>query len=151
MPFPGPTRIDPQAAMDAVQGGFVRLVDQYWPHRSPRWVPPLPWDPPIDLLETPEDYLILADLPGVDPAAIDLSLDGSVLHLRGERHLPAIAGEPVASGPRERRSGPFRREVVLPGHADAGGVQAEMTDGILRIRIPKAGGSRTRTIPIQSS
>ena len=150
MPPHIPNRFDPNAALDALQGNLARLVDQYRPVQPLLRGKPSPHDPPIDLVELPGAFVLLIDLPGVDPATIDLTLDGPKLTIQGERPLV----EPTAPGeldPKERRSGPFRREMAIEGDIDVESVRATLRDGVLRVDLPRLGPSRTRSIPVQPS
>ena len=88
-----------------------------------------------------------AELPGVDPASIDLSVTGNVLTLRGEKRPGEI---PEGSRPvRERVFGPFHRQVILPGEVNFEGVQAEARDGVLQGPAPEAGRGPAADDPVQ--
>ncbi len=107
------------------------------------------WAPAIDVQETPEEIIVVADLPGVEPDAIDVTVTGSVLTIRGEK-MPTATSEgddPV----RERPSGPFQRQVNLSTEVNFEAAQAEARLGVLRVRLPKQESSRTRTIRIQTA
>ena len=152
----GPWRREFSAPLSALQSELNKLFDEYWtPTRYPAGQPsptdldPASWSPAIDLIETPDAYVLTADVPGVDPGSIDLSLTGNTLNLRGlkpaeDAHEPTIAVL-------ERRSGPFFRQVTLPGEVDFEATQAEARLGVLRIRLPKRQSAKPRTIPVQSA
>lgn len=53
------------------------------------------WSPPVDLYETDREFIVVAALPGVDPADVDVILDGRILIIRGQRKLPVIAKSSV--------------------------------------------------------
>lgn len=153
----GPWRREFAIPLSAIQTELNRLFDEYCaPSRfqqSPPAAPPVDlepstWTPPVDLVETPEAFVLTAEIPGVDPSAIDLSVTGNVLTLRGDK--PAPETEPVG-GLRERTFGPFHRQVVLNGEVDFDGVQAEARNGVLLIRLPKRVAARPRTIPVQTA
>ena len=105
------------------------------------------WTPPVDLYETPREVGLLADLPGVDPATIELTVTGRVLTIRGEK--PRDAGDPSQGRTLERPSGPFLRQVELPVDVDVDAIQAESRNGVLTIRLPKIEATRPQTIPIR--
>ncbi|MET0288378.1 MAG: Hsp20/alpha crystallin family protein [Pseudoxanthomonas sp.] len=94
------------------------------------------WSPHVDIRESAERFVILADLPGVDAQSIDIQMERNVLTLRGERLIEALA-EAETSTRSERRHGAFARRFVLPESADAEGIVAEGRNGVLEIRIPK--------------
>jgi HSP20 family protein len=117
---------------------------------APTELDPSTWVPTLDLVETPEEVRLWVDLPGVDPGAIDLTVTGTVLSLRGQRRPPGTTGsgrEHVL----ERPFGPFARQVPLPCEVDVEKVEAHAKDGVLEIRLPKSDLVRPRTIPIRPS
>jgi HSP20 family protein len=141
------------APLDQLQGELNRLFQEYWnpetagPKRSPTDLEPAVWTPPIDLDETAEELVLRVDLPGVDPAGVDLSLTGLVLTVRGEK--PADAPGEAIERARERPGGAFVRQVTLPEHVAFDRVQAECKHGVLTVRLPKEATTRPRTIPIR--
>jgi HSP20 family protein len=153
MPRPTQWRREFSAPLHALQNELNRLFDEYWnparvgPVQPPTDIEPAAWIPAIDVIETPQEVIVLAELPGVDPASIDLSVTGNVLSLRGEKR---VGDFPEGSGAvRERVFGPFHRQVSLPGEVNFEGVQAEARDGVLKVRLPKQEEARRRKIPIQ--
>jgi HSP20 family protein len=150
----GPWRSEFPGPLQALQHELNRLFDEYWaPSRfatapvAPTDLEPAGWVPPLDLVETAEACVVSVEIPGVDPGEIDLSVTGNVLSLRGDK--PADENDPPALS-RERRYGPFHREVMLHGEFDFGAAQAEARNGVLVIRLPKREAARPRTIPVQS-
>jgi|GEM_PF-97660 len=153
----GPWRREFAAPLQALQTELNRLFDEYW--NPARFAPqgaaspamdlePANWTPDIDLVETPDAFVLTAEVPGVEPSSIDLSVTGNVLTLRGVK--PADE-EATSSGVlRERRFGPFHRQVALSGEVNFENVQAEARNGVLRIRLPKQEAARPRTIPVQT-
>lgn len=152
----GPWRRELTSPLQALQTELNRMFDEYWnPGRfttgqgAPMDLEPASWSPAVDLVETPEAYVLTAEVPGVDPKSIDLSVTGNVLSLRGVK--PADEGTEPAGILRERRFGPFHRHVALTGEVNLDDAQAEARNGVLKIRLPKREGSRPRTIPVQAS
>ncbi len=110
---------------------------------------PTAWIPTVDVFETPDAIFIHAEVPGVDPASIDLAVTGNTLTLRGvkeEAELPE-AVFPV----RERVFGLFSRQITLPNQVDLERAEAEASHGVLKIRLPKQTAVKPRTIPIRPS
>ncbi len=106
------------------------------------------WAPAVDIKEEDDAYVLHADVPGVDPKDVELSLDNSVLTLRGERRL----GTKDYNGSyrhNERLFGTFYRRFVLPDTADAEHVSAKYTHGVLEVRIPKQPKALPRRIKVQ--
>jgi HSP20 family protein len=142
--------------LDLLQHELNRLLEDYLqPERYPRSEPPptdldpMAWSPAIDVYETTEDVVVLAEVPGVDPSSIDLAVNGNVLTLRGSKEFR----EQPESVPhvRERRFGVFHRQLALPGEVDPDKAHAEATHGVLKIRIPKRSAAKPRTIPVRPS
>lgn len=151
----GPWRRELTTPLFALQSELNRLFDEYVnPARfAPGQAPPMDlepasWSPAVDLVETAEAYVVVADVPGVDPGTIDLSLTGNVLTVRGVK--PDELATEAAGPQRERVFGPFHRQVVLSGAVDFEATQAEARNGVLRIRLPKREAARPRTIPVHS-
>jgi len=93
------------------------------------------WTPPVDIREEAERYVIVADVAGVDPGAIDVTMDDGVLSIEGERSSEAPGAR--ASLRTERASGKFARRFTLPETIDADGITATGRNGVLEIAIPK--------------
>ena len=106
------------------------------------------WAPAVDLKEKKKSYLVKADLPGVDPKDIEITLENGLLTIRGERKEERREeGDNVHRV--ERFSGSFARQFSLPDAADDG-VEAEMKGGVLEIHIPKSDKAVARRIEIKS-
>jgi HSP20 family protein len=147
-----PLRRDWTTTLSGLQTELNRLIEEYVnPHLAPGSAPtdiePAAWTPAIDLIETPEEIILLADLPGVDPARIDLSVTGAVLNLRGEK--PASEVPMGHATTQERLTGAFHRQVTLSSEVNFDAAQAEAHNGVLKVRLPKQETAKPRTIPIQ--
>jgi HSP20 family protein len=94
----------------------------------------------------------LVDLPGVDPKAVEITLDNSVLTLCGERRdeqtVQKSGSGDAQQQRRERRLGRFHRRFILPDTADADKVTATGRDGVLAISIAKHAKTRPRRISV---
>jgi len=95
------------------------------------------FSPAVDIREEAERFVVLADLPGVDAAAIELTVEGDLLTIRGERTLEPTA-EAASVRRNERTGGRFERIFRLPETAAGEGVEATYRHGVLTISIPKA-------------
>ncbi len=105
--------------------------------------------PALNIGSTPEAFEVHVFAPGLDPAAIDLTIERGVLTVSGERksQLPAD-GKNAAIHINERFSGPFRRAISLADDADPGQVTAKYNDGILHISIKRYESAQRRCIEI---
>jgi HSP20 family protein len=105
--------------------------------------------PATNLYETSEGYVLTAELPGVSPGDIEVSIEGTTLTLRGERRVDH--GDAETNIHRlERQSGSFRRAFELPVAVDGEKVQAVHKNGVLMLRLPKAPEHQPRTIAVQA-
>jgi len=104
----------------------------------------------LDLVEKPTGYEILADLPGVDPGDIKVSITGNTLRIEGEKREERAEGEPEGKTyVRERRFLRYQRAIDLPEEVDASKVQANVRHGVLRLTIPRSEAARSRTIEVK--
>ena len=105
--------------------------------------------PVINVGTTPESIEVMALAPGLDPAALQLTVDRGLLIMAGERKsaLPE-PGEATSLHAQERFSGRFRRVVSLPEDADPAKVEASYRDGILRVTVAKRESSKPRRIEV---
>lgn len=94
------------------------------------------WAPSVDIKEEGDRFVLLADLPGVSPSHIDVSMENGVLTLSGTRETEA---KTQREGYKriERVSGTFHRRFSLPDTVDAEGISARCANGVLEIVIPK--------------
>lgn len=106
------------------------------------------WAPRVDIREDNDRFVILADIPGVDPKDIEIHMDKGILTLRGER-----AAEKKDEGTRfsrvERVYGTFYRRFSLPDSANPDGITATGRHGVLQIDIPKKPETTPRRIQVQ--
>ena len=101
---------------------------------------------PMDAWRNGNEFVVEFDLPGIDPASIDLDVEQNVLTVRAERR-PATGPEVelVAS---ERPRGVFGRQVMLGDALDTGGISAAYNSGVLRLTIPVAERAKPRKITV---
>lgn len=104
--------------------------------------------PPIDVVETQEEYVVYADLPGLDRKDIDLSIASNVLTLSGERK-EKTEGDKRRFFREESWTGSFRRTISLPNTIDPEKVSAELKDGVLAVRIGKRAEVKPRQITVR--
>ena len=103
--------------------------------------------PRVDVREEADRFVILADLPGIDPEQIEIQMDKGVLSIKGQRSNDA-ASETERYSRVERRQGSFHRDFALPDNADAEGIMASGRNGVLEISIPKKAESTPRRIQV---
>lgn len=130
--------------------GVDHLLDQFldgaWPGNQ---APTSKAGIQLEILEDDEQVLVLAEVPGVDPEAMEIQLTGDALTISGEKQdLGADSGQRRYS---ERWYGSFRRVVQLPCPIDAEAVEAQHRHGILTIRLRKADAVRPKRIEVNAS
>lgn len=96
-----------------------------------------------------EGLVIMAEVPGVDPSAIDISVTADTLTINGSRS-PEVSPREVTYHRRERVHGDFSRTIQLPYTINKDKVVAEMRKGVLHIVLPKADAERPRQIAVRS-
>ncbi|MDX2194394.1 MAG: Hsp20/alpha crystallin family protein [Gemmatimonadales bacterium] len=111
---------------------------------------PAAWSPALDLTEDAEAYRLVAELPGVAPADVSVTVEHQVLTLKGEKKAaPAEAGQGWHRS--ERRWGRFERRVTLPRAVDAERITATFEAGVLTVVAPKAERAKARAVPIATA
>jgi len=107
------------------------------------------WVPNVDINEFEDRFQLYIDVPGVDPKAVDITLESGVLTISGERFAQAAkAEEKVVRRRAERGTGRFYRRFLLPESVDAEKVKATDHHGVLEISIPKQAKAVPRKIEI---
>ncbi|MBK8481153.1 MAG: Hsp20/alpha crystallin family protein [Proteobacteria bacterium] len=106
-----------------------------------RWVAP-----PVDVYENEQEWLLLADLPGVQQDGLHLHLDRRELLIEGRRKVTG-AGAPLA---REFGATSYRRVFQLPSGVDAEKVAAEVKCGVLTLHLPKTEALRPRRVAVKA-
>jgi HSP20 family protein len=129
------TRWDPLHDLLAIQ----RHLDRFAPG-------PAEWVPPVDLVETPDEYVMTAELPGVGQDELQIEIRDGRLTLSGVRREQA--GHCDQYHRVERGHGAFRRTFQLPLPVDADHIAADLRDGVLTVRCPKTAAAATRRVPI---
>lgn len=105
------------------------------------------WTPAVDIKEEIDRYVLWADLPGVNPDAIDITMENGILTLKGERSTEASSRREGLKRV-ERVIGTFYRRFSLPDTADAEGISARCSNGVLEISIPKKTAVQPRKIVV---
>jgi HSP20 family protein len=136
-------RWQPLADFDQVSDRMRRLLDD----SLGGLIEAAAWAPPVDIEETDDAYVVEAELPGVDRKDVDIEFVGNELAITGEIKEKERAG---ILRRKTRRVGRFEFRVVLPDHVDGDNIDASLTDGVLRVRVPKAERAQRRRIEVKS-
>lgn len=136
-------------------GGFSDFFDEFLKDRAsgfePQGVRSRGVYPPVNLHETADAFVLTAELPGVAPEDIDVSLEDKTVTLSGQRKVEYEAGDGTAVHRRERQSGHFKRAFELPTAFDVDAAEARHRAGVLELRLPKTAESKPRQIEVQTS
>ncbi len=106
------------------------------------------WAPAVDIKEDDKAFTLLADIPGVDPDDIDVSMDNGVLTVKGERKSEKKTEKDNYKRV-ERQYGVFYRRFTLPDTANADEIEAHSEHGVLKITIPKQEVAQSRRISVK--
>lgn len=104
--------------------------------------------PLVNLLSDSNQAIVTAEIPGVDPADLEISLTKGQLTIRGSVKDSAPEGEGVVCHRKERGTGPFARTFALPFEVEEEKISAKYEKGVLAITLPRAEKSKPRTIPV---
>ncbi len=128
------TRYEPWVLMNRLHRDLDRLFNLPGQDETQQAV--VDWVPPVDIRELDDQFVLHADLPGVDPKNIDITLEKGVLTIRGRRELE-LRDEKNGYRRAERVTGEFYRRFSLPDTADSQAVKARFNNGVLEVSIPK--------------
>jgi len=143
---------DPFREFERLQEELDRLFEWVSPFRTLRGEEVYPR---INVGETPEEVLVYIFAPGVDPKSVELSLEGNLLSVSGERRAEEALGvgevKPERFVRQERFSGKFSRVISLPESVDPEQVEAEYRNGLIVVRIGKKAERRARKIEVKGA
>jgi len=102
--------------------------------------------PPINVFRKGDEFVVLAEVPGVKKSDLDVQVKGNTIRISGTK---AVAyPEQAGVHRRERLAGRFDRALTLPVEIDGEGVRAESRDGILALLLPRAARDKPRTVQV---
>ena len=141
--------LTPWSGMPALKKEMDRLFDRFWEGDVPAWPTFGEWAPKLDVADTKDALVVKAEVPGIDPKEIEVTLQDQVLTIKGEkkeekeekdeRHYRA-----------ERSYGAFARTIRLPLPVEAGKVSASFKHGVLTVKLPKGAAAKGTAIPIKA-
>jgi HSP20 family protein len=122
----------PVRVSDEVERLFNEIIHRPWGFAGELRA----WNPSVDLYETPEAFILEADLPGVDPHDVKVEVEGKTLILQGKRSFQRNHSSETFFF-QERSCGDFIRRIVLPESVDKEKITAEFKEGVLQVVLPK--------------
>lgn len=112
---------------------------------------PVGWVPAVEVTETNDELRVTAELPGMTKENVEISLEGSLLMLRGEKKEERTEDDKDRKvHVYERSYGSFVRSFMLPREIDAEKIRADFADGVLTLHLPKTEKAKGRKIEINS-
>jgi len=127
-------QIQPQPQTDEAMAQPVAPTEQTEPQVAPI-------APPVDIFENADELLVVADMPGVPPDALDLQVDHGVLALRARRPADESSDHVFE----------YRRSFQLPDTVDTDRIKAELREGVLRVHLGKREELKPRRIEVRSA
>ncbi len=140
---------DPETMLGRLHSEMNTLFDRIFqePTGHPALTSSSAWLPMLDVIEDEKEIRVKAEVPGVDPKDLEISVLGNLLTLKGEKR-DTLEEKKEHCCRIERRFGSFRRQVMLPTEVDAEKVAAEYDNGVLTIRMKKIPSEVPRRVPI---
>jgi HSP20 family protein len=138
-------RWHPMRELEEVRDQMAQLMDAVWPGNG--FGDEDLWSPLVDIEETEDAWIVEAELPGVKRRDLKVEVRDSELEISGEikeRERKGVLRR------RTRRTGRFDYRVTLPGATDAENIEANLSDGVLTVRVPKPDQARPRRIEVKS-
>jgi HSP20 family protein len=138
-------------AISSLQNEMNRMIDHFFRGvESDYGMESGAWMPPVDLVENDEKITVKAEIPGINPKEINISIQDNTLIIKGEKKE-----EKEEKGKNyyrmERRYGSFARSINLPASVDTGKVTAEYKNGVLEISLQKKEEAKPKQINVKIS
>jgi HSP20 family protein len=139
----------PWTGMGALRTEMDRLFDRLWDADLPAWTAVGDWMPKVDVADTKDAFVVKAEIPGIDPKEIALTLEGDTLTIKGEKAREKEEKDETYFRV-ERTYGGFARAIPLPAPVEAGKVTATFKNGVLTVTLPKGPEAKGKFIPIKA-
>ncbi len=141
-------RWEPFDEMMSMRESMDRLFEDFF-SRRPRTVAPLVWQPAVEIFETENEVVVKAELPGIDPKNVAVTVTADGLTIKGE-----AKAEQEEKGRnyyrRELRYGSFQRTIPLPTEVvKSDETKATFKNGILEVKVPKAERVRPKSVKVE--
>jgi HSP20 family protein len=147
-----PTLLDPTREFEDIYDRMGQLMNFAFSGLAPfggltRVAADMPWSPPADVAETGDAYVIHVELPGMRRDEINVEMRDREVVISGEVSEQAEGGQRHRSS---RRAGRFEYRAYLPGDINPEGVSAQLSDGILTVKVPKSEAAKPHRIEVTS-
>lgn len=142
-------RRDPMREMLSWNRAMERMLNNIYGDGELGFGEPLNLRMPLDVIENDDEFVVEADVAGIDPEHIEITYTDNNLTVKGEMaDEREEKGEESRYHLRERRYGTFSRTISMPGTVDVDNIQAETKNGVLKIHLPKKEEVKPRRIEI---
>ncbi len=143
-------RRDPVREMLSWNRAMERMLNNFYDDGEMGFGEPLNLRMPLDVIEKDEEFIVKADVAGIDPDNIEITYTDNNLSIKGEVSQERDEkGEEGRYHLRERRYGTFSQTISMPGSVDVGNIEAETENGVLHIHLPKKEEVKPRRIEIK--
>ncbi|HEX7128178.1 MAG TPA: Hsp20/alpha crystallin family protein [Thermodesulfobacteriota bacterium] len=144
------TPFTPFSGLTTLRREMDRLFDRFSEFELPdlRWSGE--WAPALDVSETRDAIVVKAEVPGIDPSQIEVTLEEGLLTIKGEKTEEKEAKEEQVYR-KERVYGAFARAIRLPAAVDAAKVDATFKNGVLTVTLPKTPAAKGKTIQVKAA
>jgi len=139
------TRWDPFREVVTLREAMDRMFEDNWAARRRAAERETAFRLPLDAYVTPNEIVIQANMPGIKPEDVEITIEGDTLVIKGERPAPL---ENVNYALQERTFGKFQRTLNINVPVDADKAEAKFENGLLTLSIPKAEAVRPKTIQV---
>lgn len=143
-------RRDPVSEMLSWNRTMERMLDQFYGDNELGFSDQINLRVPLDVIENDDEYLIKADVAGLDPENVEITYTNNTLTIKGE--VSDEREETEEKGRyhlRERRYGSFTRSITMPGSVDTEHIEAETKNGVLELRLPKKEEVKPKRIEVK--
>ena len=141
-------RWDPFREMLSLRRELDRAFDNAMSSSQTGWQP-VSWDLALDVVENPDEYLVKASLPGINPDDLEITFTNNTLTIKGEIKDDQEFDQ-AQYHVRERRYGAFSRSISLPSGIQSDQISANYEDGVLKLHLPKAEEVKPKRIQIKA-
>lgn len=138
----------PFRELERMRREMDRLWDSFFERRPARAEEVSEWLPSLDLSETKNEFVVKAELPGIDPKDIDISLTNDILTIKGEKKQEKEEKEENYHLI-ERSYGSFTRAIRIPGQVQSDKITASFKNGVLKVVLPKTEEAKKKEIKIK--
>lgn len=140
-------RWEPFRGLTSLRRELDRLFEDFFGRETMRTTIPTVWEPGVDVMESDDEVIVRAEVPGVKKEDLEVNFSDNTLSIRGESRRETEK-KGVSYYRRELIYGSFSRQIPLPSNIQVDKAEARLEDGILEIKIPKAEKAKPKKIRI---